>query len=100
MPIMEISIVPIGTKKTSLSEHVARAHMRLKRIKGIKYELTAMGTIIEANSTDKLLKVAKILHKSVFQKGIKRVVSSIKLDERLDKKSSITGKVEAVRRRL
>ncbi len=49
MAMLELSIVPVGTKTTSVSKYVARAVRILRDEKDIKYSLTAMGTIIEGD---------------------------------------------------
>ena len=98
MPIMGISIVPIETKTASVSRHIAKAENILKSEKGIKYTLTAMGTIIEADSMDKLSEIAAKMHKSVLTNLIKRVVTTIKIDDRTDKRLTMEGKIRAVHR--
>ncbi len=100
MPIMEISIVPIGTKNTSMSKFVASCEEALKDMRGIKGQLTAMGTIVEADSLKKLFAVAQKMHKRALSQGVKRVLTNITIDDRLDKKISIEGKIESVRRKL
>ena len=55
----------------------------------MKYTLTSMGTIIEADSTTKLLNIADKMHNSVFMNNIKRIVTTIKLDDRKDKKNTM-----------
>lgn len=96
MAIMEISIVPIGTGTTSVSKYVANALKVLKDKEGIKYQLTAMGTIVEAESLDTLLNLAKEMHQSAFDSGAVRVLTNIKIDDRTDKKLSIKGKIKSV----
>jgi len=100
MPIMEISIVPLGTKTASVSGYVADAVKLLKEQKGIKYELTSMGTIIEADSVGKLLVIAGKMHKTVLKDKIKRVVTTIKIDDRKDRKLTAKGKIKSVQKRL
>lgn len=100
MPIMEISIVPLGTKTPSISKYVAEAVKVLKKQKKIKYELTSMGTIIEANSVGQLLSIANKMHRVVLRDKIKRVVTAIKIDDRKDKKLTAEGKIKAVRKKL
>ncbi len=100
MAIMEISVVPIGTKTPSLSSYVAEAIGILKGESDIKYQLTSMGTIIEADSVGKLLSVAGKMHAYVFDNDVKRVVTTIKLDERKDKELTINGKVKSVEEKL
>lgn len=100
MPIMEISIVPIGTKKTSISAYVAACEKILTKEKGIKAQLTAMGTIVETPTLEKLFSVAAKMHKAGLSHGVKRVLTNITIDDRLDKKPTIKGKIESVRKKL
>jgi uncharacterized protein (TIGR00106 family) len=99
MAMMDISIVPVGTGSPSVSSYVAGAHKILQQETGIRYELTAMNTIIEGD-LDKLFEVAKKLHRSPFSAGALRVVTTIRLDERRDKPLTIEGKVKAVKDKL
>lgn len=99
MPIMEISVVPIGTCQTSISSYVAKAEEALKKEK-VKSQITAMGTIIEADSLDKLFDIAKRMHKGAFSAGTERVFTTISIDDRLDKEASIESKVKSVRKKL
>lgn len=100
MPIMEISIVPLGTKTVSVSNYVATSIKMLKGQKNIKYTLTSMGTIIEADSIEKLLNIASKMHNAVLKGDIKRVVTAIKIDDRKDKKITIKSKINAVQKKL
>jgi uncharacterized protein (TIGR00106 family) len=97
--MIEVSIIPVGTPTPSLSQYVARAVKILQDAPDIKYELTAMGTIIEGDMK-RLLALAGRMHQSAFEAGAVRVATTIKIDERRDKPSSISSKVAAVRRKL
>jgi uncharacterized protein (TIGR00106 family) len=99
MAVAEISIVPLGTETPSVSKYVARAVKVLQQEKDIKYEITAMGTIMEGD-LDKILAVAKKMHEEVFSEGVARVETMIKIDERRDKVLSMKGKVNSLRREL
>ena len=72
----------------------------LKNEPDIKYELTSMGTIIEAESVEKLLSVAKKMHGIPFSEEVKRVVTTIKIDERKDKDLTMEGKIKSVEEKL
>jgi uncharacterized protein (TIGR00106 family) len=98
MAILEISVVPIGTKDTSLSFYVADCLRILKREK-VRYELTAMGTNIEGDLND-LMKIALKMHEAPFKKGALRVLTTLKIDDRRDKKGTLSGKKRAVQRKL
>ena len=100
MPIMEISIVPLGTRTPSVSDYVAVCLKKIKNKKNIHYTLTSMGTVIEANSTSRLLKIADEMHHAVLQGKIKRVVTTIKIDDRIDKKLTIKGKLDTVQKKI
>ena len=100
MPVMEISVVPLGTGSPSVSRFVAGAVRLLREEEGIAYEITAMGTIVEAEDVETLLRVAAKLHRSPFEKGAQRVVTTITIDDRRDKKLTMAGKIASVRKKL
>jgi uncharacterized protein (TIGR00106 family) len=99
MAMIAISVVPVGTNSPSVSEYVAGAIKILQNEPGIEYELTAMNTIIEGD-LDKLLTLARRMHRSAFDAGALRVVTNIKIDERRDKPLTIDGKIKAVKEKL
>lgn len=99
MAIVEISIIPLGTKTPSVGKHVARAVKALQQEKDIRYELTAMGTIIEGD-LEKILMVAKKMHEETFSEGVARVITTIKIDDRRDKASSMSDKVSSLMKEL
>ena len=97
MAIMDIGIIPLGTETPSVSKYIATALKVLENEKNINYELTAMGTIIEGD-LPRLLNLAQKMHDSVFSAGARRVVTTIKIDDRRDKIATMDSKVEAVNR--
>ena len=99
MVIAEISVVPLGTKTTSVSQHVARAVKVLEQEKDIKYEMTAMGTIIEGD-LDKILAAVKKMHERTFGEGVVRVVTTIKIDDRRDRAQGMKEKVDSLKKKL
>ena len=99
MPIMEISVMPLGTETASVSKYVTEALKILKNQRQVKFRLTAMGTIVEADSIGKLLSIARKMHNAVLKKEIKRVVTNVTIDDRRDKKLTIKGKVRSVERK-
>jgi len=94
MAMIEITIFPIGTGSTSISEFVAGAYKIIEN-SGLSFELTPTSTVIEGN-IDKLFQIAKEIHESPFRKGAKRVVTSIMIDDRRDKTTSMEYKKESV----
>jgi len=99
MALVEISVVPLGTPTPSLSQYIAKAVKVLEGEKDIKYELTAMGTIIEGD-LDRVLTLARKMHEAIFNAGVMRVVTTIKIDDRRDKNSSIDSKMKSLKREL
>jgi len=99
MALVEFSIIPIGTGSPSLSRYIARAVEVLQGEKDIKYELTAMGTIIEGDLAQLMTLVEK-MHEAIFDAGVMRVVTTVKIDDRRDKASSLSGKLESLKREL
>jgi uncharacterized protein (TIGR00106 family) len=98
MVVAEISVVPLGTGSPSVSRYVAEC-VKLLQESGLKYEVTAMGTILEG-SLENILNAARRMHEAPFNTGAQRVVTTIKIDDRRDREISIRSKVDAVARRL
>ena len=98
MAIAEVSVVPIGTAKTGVSEYVAGAVSILKE-SGLKYKLTPMGTIVEGDIKD-VLEVISKMHETPFNKNAERVYTIIKIDDRRDIKAEMDNKVKSVMEKL
>lgn len=94
MAIVEVSIVPLGLSTTSLSEQVASVLKPLKH-SGLHYALTAMGTIIEGDLKE-VMECVLEMHAVPFEKGVGRVYTTIKIDDRHDKAITIEGKIRSV----
>lgn len=94
MAVIEVSIVPIGVESTSLSGYVATA---LEILKGspVPFELTAMGTILWGD-LDEILPVVRRMHESLFEKGVDRVLTQIKIDDRRDRVGTPEQKIRSV----
>ena len=99
MVIVEVSVVPVGTKTPSVSRYVARAVKALRQERGVKYQLTAMGTILEGE-LNQVLEAVKKMHESLFDAEVKRVITSVKIDDRRDKELTMDYKVASVTRKL
>ena len=97
MAIAEISVVPIGTQSTSVSSYVA-ACLEVLEGSGLTHEVHGMGTIMEGELKALFETILK-MHEVPFKAGALRVVTTIKIDDRRDKKTSAKGKVKAVLRK-
>jgi uncharacterized protein (TIGR00106 family) len=98
MAILEVSIVPIGIQGSSLSSYVADC-LRILKEEKVRYELTAMGTNVEGE-LKKLIKIALRMHDVPFKKGAPRVLTTLKIDDRRDKKGTLSGKKSSVQSKL
>lgn len=94
----EISIYPIGTGDTSVSFYIAKGIEAIQNIKEIKYEINSMGTILEAESIDKIYEASKIIMEVVHNLGVSRVEVILKIDSRKDKQVKIEDKVESIKK--
>src|SRR3972149_5327355 len=99
MALVEVTVIPLGTGTASLRKYVAQVVRVLEKEKNIKYETTAMGTIIEGD-LDRLLAVVGKMHKAAFEAGAMRVDTIVKIDDRRDKPLSMAGKLESLKKQL
>ncbi|MCD6320034.1 MAG: MTH1187 family thiamine-binding protein [Candidatus Desulfofervidaceae bacterium] len=98
MAIVEVSVIPLGTKSTGVSNYVAAA-LRVLQKSGLKYQLTPMGTIIEGE-LDIVMPVVRQMHEACFKEGTARVVTTIKIDDRRDKPLTMETKVQSVHKKM
>lgn len=92
-------MVPIGTASTGLSRYIAQA-IEVLDISGLKYQITPMGTVIEGD-LEEVIEVCRKMHESLFTNPeIKRVLTTIKIDDRRNKKSEMEEKVRSVEKQL
>ncbi|HZC48841.1 MAG TPA: MTH1187 family thiamine-binding protein [Nitrososphaeraceae archaeon] len=99
----EISVIPIGIRSettTSMSKEIAAAFDAIQKIKGLKTMLTPMGTQIESSNFANILQAIEVAHQVVRTAGAKRIMSTIRIDERLDRSISLEEKVESVMEKI
>ncbi|PLT34716.1 MTH1187 family thiamine-binding protein [Bacillus sp. V5-8f] len=102
MAIADIAVIPIGTKGPSVSSYVADIQNILKEYEekgNLRYQLTPMNTIIEGELSI-IFQVIQEIHESPFAKGIDRVATSIRIDDRRDKESTMERKMQSVSNHL
>lgn len=98
MAIIEITIIPVGTGSTSASEFVAEAYKIVKN-SGLSFELIPTATVIDGD-IDRLFELARKVHELPFRKDVKRVITTIKIDDRRDKPASMKYKKKSVMEKL
>lgn len=97
----EISIIPIsGRQGASMSREVAAAFDAIRKVGGVTATLTALGTQLEAENIDQILQAIKSAHDAAKEKGAIRIISTIRIDQRLDKSQTLDDKIRSVRQRL
>jgi uncharacterized protein (TIGR00106 family) len=99
LPIVdaEISIEPIGTSDTSMAKEITAAYDAIRKISNLKVTLTPMSTQVESENIDDILQAIRVAHDSAKSAGVKRVISTIRIDERLDKPNTLEEKVQSVK---
>ncbi|WP_440857328.1 MTH1187 family thiamine-binding protein [Staphylococcus shinii] len=102
MAIVDVVVIPVGTEGPSVSKYIAEIQSKLKEYKAqgkIDYQLTPMNTLIEGDLKD-LFEVVQAIHELPFDKGLSRVCTNIRIDERRDKSRNMNEKVKAVQQYL
>ena len=99
MAIVEVSVVPLGTKSPSVSQYVAKAVRILEQEKDLERQTTAMGTIVEGD-LDRILAVVKKMHEGVFGEGVVRVLTTVRIDDRRDKAQGMREKVDSLEKKI
>ncbi len=93
--IAELVTSPVG-EGTSLSRFVKEAIKEIDSFPGIRVLHHPMGTVIEADTMDQILEITKRAHEALFKVGAKRVVTTLKIDDRRDKDRKMEDKLTAI----
>lgn len=101
--IAEIAVDPIGTQEPTESDYIVAAERVLKKVvdanSGLRYQVNPMSTTLEGERED-VLWALELMHQAPFEEGARRVITTIRLDERQDKDSSMEHHVDTVARKL
>ncbi len=98
MAIVAVNIVPLGVGP-SVSKYVAAAENAIKDRPGIKRELGPMFTTLEGD-LDEVLQAIREMQEAVFETGVARVVTTIKIDDRRDVAATMEAKIASVNSKL
>lgn len=91
--IVDLCVVPIGVG-TSLAPYVAECQ-RVLVAAGLPHRMHAYGTNIEGD-WDAVMAAVKACHEAVHAMGAPRVSTSMRVGTRVDKPTSIAGKIARV----
>jgi uncharacterized protein (TIGR00106 family) len=100
MATADLTVLSLGRPEVSASEYIAEIQRRLAAQDKVRYRMHAMGTSLEGSTAD-ILELVGQLHAVPFEKGVPRVYTVLKLDERRDKpEQTLDDKVRSVERLL
>lgn len=97
MVVAEFSIHPIGSG-TSVGRYVKEAVGALSRIPGLTFDVTPMSSVLEAENIGTILEAVQVSHHALRAMGAKRISSSLRIDERLDKRRVMSDKTRGLKR--
>ncbi len=96
----DLCIIPMGIEESGVGDYVAKA-VRIIEESGLNYQITAMGTQIEADDLKTLYEVCANVQESIFEMGVPRVYSVLKIDDRRDRENrTLEEKVKSVKDRI
>lgn len=96
----DFAILPVGTETTECKEYVTVAVQSIKD-SGLNYQLTGMGTQIEADTLEELYSAIANAQEAIFKIGIGRVYTVIKVDDRRDLENrTLDAKIDTVNKTL
>ncbi|HDK5678891.1 TPA: MTH1187 family thiamine-binding protein [Staphylococcus pseudintermedius] len=102
MAIVDVVVIPVGTEGPGVSQYIAEIQTKLEEFKQegkIDYQLTPMNTLIEGELAD-LFEVIQAIHELPFNKGLDRVCTNIRIDDRRDKQRKMNDKLDSVKKHL
>lgn len=95
MYIAHLSVLGLPSEGASVGGYVRKAVEVLKS-SGLKMEVHAMGTEIEAERLDQLFEVVRRIDEALRAMGAERITISLKIDHRMDKSTDLASKVRSV----
>ena len=90
----------MATKTTSASFYIAKAIECIQNMKNLRYEINAMGTILESDNIDTINEASKMMLEAVHNLGNDRVEVVIKIDSRRDKHLKMEEKLDSIKKHL
>ena len=90
----------MATKTTSASFYIAKAIESIQKIENLRYEINAMGTILESDNIETINSATRQMMETVHNLGIARVEVIIKIDSRRDKHLKMEEKLESIKKQM
>ena len=93
MIVAELSLVPMGAG-TSAGQYIKAVGQMLRGC-GIKFVPGPMSTSIEAESLQEIFGLVAAANQVLVDMGVQRIITSLKIDYRIDKDITIESKLSA-----
>ncbi len=93
MIVADFALVPMGSG-TSAGKYIRAVYEMLSE-SGVKFLPGPMTTSVETQSFDELFDIIKRSNDKLTEMGVKRIITTIRIDYRLDKEISIDSKLGA-----
>lgn len=91
MIVADFAVIPMG-KGTSASNYIRAVHETLKE-NGINYVSGPMSTAVEVSDFEELSSLIENANKRLADMGVERIITTLRIDYRLDKDISIQSKL-------
>jgi uncharacterized protein (TIGR00106 family) len=95
MIVADFAMVPMGAM-TSASRYIKTVYEVLRE-SGVNFVPGPMSTTVETRTMKELFDIIEKANTRVAEMGVQRIITSIKIDCRLDKEISIESKMSASR---
>ncbi len=98
--IVDVDIVPVGTGSTAIKDYIVEAEKILARYPELKARINPMSTTLEGD-IDMILNAVREMHEAPFKYGAKRILTSVRIDDRRDGSyESMQKRVDVVKEKL
>lgn len=98
MAIVAVNMVPLGVG-SSVSKYVVAAEKVIVDRPGIKRQLGPMFTTLEGD-LDEVMQAIREMQEAIFETGVDRVITTIKIDDRRDVAATMEAKLASVNTKL
>lgn len=95
MIVANFTMVPMGSG-TSAAKYIRTVYNLLREM-GITFVPGPMSTSVEIDSFEELFDIIGKANKRLAETGVERIITTVKIDYRLDKEISIESKLSASR---
>ena len=95
MIVADFAMVPMGSG-TSAAKYIRSVYDVLREM-GVKFVSGPMSTSVETKSFEELFDIIDKANRRLVDMGVKRIITSINIDYRLDEEITIDSKLGAIR---